>query len=552
MRRTEERILCLAVALGAACSLCFSQDARLQRGDALDSNPMVGSGGSNSAQGGTRGIDQLLRANLYVTGQVTGLGAFRGSVPYRPSDQFQIGLPSAGLDDFTRRSVGLQDVLHSPGGVYGAQPYLSRTSTVLGAGGLLSGAASPGTNVPKWTAVTPGIARQLRQDAMTQYRSQLPSPAGRVLSVPIEVDRIPTYATDRAATIADQVTGDADRRTSDPVRHAGPLETRPGAGALFGMMPGERSDRLARDLREMTRPDGHLDLRIDASVDDQYRLGGQQTLDLPSDPNDAQPPVAGSPPGVAKPEQTLSRRNEDVFVDLLLRLRERGDRATPFGRSGSGSPVARLTKDPSTPAAGPAAKSIVEIDPEHGMVVHRLAGLGKDALNRNLTMAEKELKKGRYYIAVEYFQIAQLADEDNPLPPLGMALAYFGAGETYTAGVRIHQAMGLFPPLMRSRIDLAKIMDPAQVKGQLSHFARRLREDPYERRDPYMFLSACYMAWNAGQPSEAVRYAEKLLAVAKDQEILQAYARSILKNEGKDKGAKMLTPLGKAAPAPKQ
>ena len=110
------RLTALIVLVGASCTVCHAQDARLQQGDALDSSPLVGSGGRNTASTGglLRDKGQGIDSQLYVTGRVTGLGAFRGGLPYTPKGAFRLTLPSASLSDFNRRSVGLEDVLKGP------------------------------------------------------------------------------------------------------------------------------------------------------------------------------------------------------------------------------------------------------------------------------------------------------------------------------------------------------------------------------------------------------------------------------------------------------
>ena len=66
-----------------------------------------------------------------MTGQVTGLGRFRGNVGYLAPDELHMRMGTAALSDFRRASVGLSDVLL--GVPYQAAPYYDRSSTALSA-----------------------------------------------------------------------------------------------------------------------------------------------------------------------------------------------------------------------------------------------------------------------------------------------------------------------------------------------------------------------------------------------------------------------------------
>ena len=110
----------------------FGQQYHSQQGHLLDANPRLGSFGWNS----NARLDALMpRANLYVTGNVTGGARFQGLVPYGSVDEFSQTLGTSALSSFRRDSVGLGDLRGGPSG--GPRPYIdvsrSVTSTYGGA-----------------------------------------------------------------------------------------------------------------------------------------------------------------------------------------------------------------------------------------------------------------------------------------------------------------------------------------------------------------------------------------------------------------------------------
>ena len=155
-------------------------------------------------------------------------------------------------------------------------------------------------------------------------------------------------------------------------------------------------------------------------------------------------------------------------------------------------------------------------------------GLGKDQLNAYMTIAQGRLKRGRYYEAVDRFKLVRIFDGTNPLPMIGMGLAYFGAGEAYSAGLQFRAAIEMLPPLIESRIDVAAMMDVKDARAQLVNLEERLRGDPYTRRDPHVYFAACFMSRNVGNRSEAIRYAEIIRKLAPENKIIRAYAQLVL------------------------
>jgi len=100
-------ILSLIVSLSFLSETLWGQYYVSEQGHLLDANPRLGSFGLNTQ---TR-LDSLVpRANLYVTGNVSGGASFQGLMPYSSSQEFQSTLGSSDLSNFRRDSVGVQDL----------------------------------------------------------------------------------------------------------------------------------------------------------------------------------------------------------------------------------------------------------------------------------------------------------------------------------------------------------------------------------------------------------------------------------------------------------
>ncbi|HUU21733.1 MAG TPA: hypothetical protein VM389_04275 [Phycisphaerae bacterium] len=555
MKRRWTCVLC-AVLMGCMAAASVAQVREMRIDNALDANPMVGSGGSNSP-GNTDSLGDLLKSNLYVTGQVRGLGGFRGTLPYRPSNQFRIDLPTSSMSGYLGRSVGLEDVLQ--GDTYRTRPYFDRSKTALGAGGILSGRSAVGTNVQYSTSLSPDLSRDLRVDALQDYRSLLPDQPGRLLSAPLQQPSVPysprlqsgegsypyrSYAPagSDARLPAEEPAGQQSQRS--PAMIGPVLPTRVGAGALFGVLSAQSRDRLARELYQMENAEGPVGTRIDASLDaslgEQYKLGPEQELPaelLAADANARPAEPYASRQDVTRPLKGV-RRNADVFLDLLLVQRERltqtgAVRPAEAPREGAGADLL------AEPTAAP-QRTIVEIAADKTILVHRLSGLRQDDVNRNLRAAEKMLKEGKYYAAADRFQLVEAlawgsARPGNPLPLTGAALAYFGAGEWYTAGLYFRKALERSDALAETRIDVGEMMDIKDVTAQLRNLERRLRQSRFEKPDPHLLLAGVWMHRNVGNDAEARRYARQLLQLTKKEKVMEGYAQTVLKDDSGSK-----------------
>lgn len=467
-------------------------------GQARDASPQVGSGGLNTGTSIGAYGSFALDSQLYVTGQVTGLARFRGSVPYTAPGQFQIGLPSASLSDFQRRSVGIGDVLS--GSTYAPAPYYDPARTILRAPAIVAGLGLPGTNVPaNASMINPSVASRLYVNAMAQYQSLLPSSPGRALAVPMQP--MPSAVTPYGSAVREGVSaGAAARNREEP-----PV---PGAGVLFDVLLDRERARLGKELYELEHPEWSVKARVRAAV--------QAEANFPLYPGD--PNAYRGTRNVARGtglESPAAREDLDAFFEFLQRLAQRRDLT-------GGLPEANAVLPPSGPGA------IVELTPGNVIVIHAFAGRGKDLLNRTLADADAKLKTGKFYEAAEAYETAYVQNLRNPVPRLGRALAYFGAGEPVTAGAEVRMALETFPPLMEMHLDIRALMDMNVFTSRLADLDRRLAAAEEGSADPVLSFMACYLHHNAGHQADARRYALMVQSVAGETKTARAYADYVL------------------------
>ncbi len=487
MKITVRIASAVAVAAVVACPLAGQVGPR-QTGQALDANLQVGSGGYNPLMRSTR-----LNSQLYITGQVTGLGGFHGSVGYTAANELRTLLPSEALDSFRMRSVGMQQILRGGGGTFRAEAYYRRSVTALGIPGITSGRVAPGSTMPLASHGQPSVVRKLYREATDRYAGLMDTrvDGGGLMALPAGSSRMGS-----AVPLAPGRGGWVQpARTID-------------LGISAFALPGGPGEELADELYDLHRVKARLDQAVDATVDATAKRTtdtGDTTLPpLPGKTEDAgdtrgRSTVDGMPP-----------RNQDVFLDLLVRLRER--RA---GRPAETPP----TKDDDT--------SIVQLAGEDEIVLRALAGQGKDLFNRHMAHGREHMANGRFYQAASEYERAALASPRNPLAKMGLAVAYFTAGEPLTSAVHLRRAFAMFPELMRTRVDIKSMMGSTVLRHRLTALGKRLSRQRV-RDERMLAFVLTFMHRNAGNVNETKRYAQMLSRIAKRDKVLAGYAAFLL------------------------
>lgn len=169
---------------------------------------------------------------------------------------------------------------------------------------------------------------------------------------------------------------------------------------------------------------------------------------------------------------------------------------------------------------------LVQVSPSGGLLLRGLAGTGHDEFNTTMTQAEKDLRQGKHYNAVEGYRRAAALQPDNPLPRVGLSLALFAVGEPLGAATHLRRAAATFPPILTSGVDIAGLADAELMGRRLAFLATRLEHVP--SKDPMLYFIGAYVHANLGQVEQAKDYALKLQASAGTDNILADYARFVL------------------------
>jgi hypothetical protein len=507
----------VAVAVGLSAP-ALGQVTRVEIGRALDASPRVGSAGYNTSVPAGTGIN----SQLYVTGQVRGLGSFHGRVGYYADNQLNLNVPSGRLSDFRRQSVGLSDVLSGP--AYLPAPYYDPSLTAMKAPGILAGRTAPGANVPAPSLLAPGsptsLGEKLYVDALNGYGPVVPLPRASVPGPGRALEVGPFWQ-------PDAWTWRGAARSTVP---AGRAAAATDAMGLFAVARSREQNELAQELyREYQREVGagrRVAAGVEARVDARPGTGpaGGSAGSSVTGPTGE---TRGGPVGGAAGEP---QANQDVFLDMLMRLRQRRVATERRAEEGRLRPPAGAPAGPAvTPPAdeGSPRSGLVELSADQKVVLRGLAGKGGDVFNVHMARAESDLRAGRFYAAANRYRTASLVNSRNPLPRVGMGLALLGAGESLSAAFQLRSAMGVFPPIMETQVDVGGLMGAKTLQSDLKVVERRLQTAGSESK-PLLYFLATFLANNLDQRQQAKSYAEKLKSYAGEDKLLKAYADYVL------------------------
>ncbi len=495
-----------------------------QQGNALDANNYVGGTGNLPYR-----RDYFPSANLYVTGNVSGGGGFRGFQTIRDSSQLLIDVPSAQLGGFQRNAIGVSDVLNgrslfqptpfylpqqTAGFATGynafATPGLETSSNVAfyrppqlpvrGLDGrltppiLLSPGAyrsttgldrlddprlSPGAAIPslrssspyRFGDVPPTFGQRL------DGRGLLPSSEERpgVFAPPIfDASALPS----RASVIQAPEFG-PDFRVDDVLSRTRSL-TDPrqlSSGARRGIGRFELDPATGRIVRrEFDEPPGPVPgaaRGLTARRADDSREGAARS---PLEPGDLLPGRAQ--PETARPEGDVLFRptGNDVLSDVQAAFKWL--EAARKRRSRAAQPA-----EPSGPLDVPSAldaDSLVSATRVLSEPMESYAGRAETRSNQYIREAEALARRGEYYRAAQAYETAGYFDRDNPLIELGRAHALIGAGEYASAVLHLKRGLERFPDLVHLNIDLAQfISDVTVLDSRRAELETRLAESEH-------------------------------------------------------------------------
>ena len=484
--------------LASVASGAWGQIVPVQDGRALDSNYRIGSGRVNSATPSRTAFS----SQMYITGQVSGLGAFRGTTGYFAENQLRMTVPSATLSDFRRQSVGLSDVL--AGETYRTGQYMDRSTTALGLREIISGLTAPGTNVPRTGYSDPIVSRKALDEAMSDFRPLLGERPGNAISSDIQ----PAIKIDAAAP---RVVDRHGSWTGSVVPQAfGASEL-----AVFTVSRPSQRNEVDVELQELQRLTDDDVTRIDSKVRGPVvarAAGGTHS-------------ALGSA-GTAEKGAWES----DVFLTLVYLLQKQhldssgGPKVVRPIDPKSGDPDMKLKPL----GARPGSPELVEQGLRGELVFNTLAGKGAGAFNVAMREGEKHLKSGHFYNAADQYRLAVEIAPRNPTARLGLSAALFGAGESLGAALQLRRAMEIFPPIMVTTLKVIGKIPSKKLKGRLDEIYEGLKERRGTNVDPQLAMLAAYMHRGAEWNEIARLCAVKLKDAAGDDKLFAAYATYVI------------------------
>ncbi len=476
-----------------------------QQGHLLDANPRIGSFGLNT----NARLDSLIpRANLYVTGNITGGARFQGVVPYRSGNEFQGSLGSSTLSDFRRDSAGL-NTLSSPVGSH--RPYIDASRSVTRTYGR-NVVNTKGINRVQLTPVGAAILGRYNYDSGSSMR-----PLSKTYSLGGS-SVMPKF---RMATT-----------------HAGPINLRSPAtqtpetsrANLFrpGIAPAQTETSPTQPQTETsTTEPGRTPFRTSPH---QLRELYQQPT-----PTTEQPKV---PAGQQDQTDQMRRSNSPVPFQLHERqtdqayLTEQSSDKTPDGgdtsavsRPGSALIQSRLFHSPLSRSSRLGAGSGITTAPiakigDSDDSSSNLAEAYRQQLDFYTKRGEKLMRQRLYYKAANAYGTAILYGPQNARLYLAKAQALLGAGEYMSSAYFLDQALELSPELAKTETKSEQIF-PDRKK-----FEKQMKElDTWQKRSGQpmlLFLKgyALYLDGDIEQAKEALTEAQRLQGESRSVKVL--------------------------------
>lgn len=494
---------------------------QLGNGTGLDNNLQQGSGGVNSPKvRNTAGV----YADAVITGNVTGLGAFRGEIDYGAPSEFRGQLSTDDNFTFYRRSYGSAAPLRSRvlgrSNIYGdaGRSYYGGGESVLirsGAGATLGGITGRGTD---YSSVAP--VSRIDSGPMSSYQAYTRSPrqfnrqsayyseqrlavsrdeAGRMLEVtssplmglnvrPIEPPK-PTTTNDSSATPAESIsdarlTGQLDvpePLTDDRGRPISEMQLTARTVSL-----GERlgSQVLATRYLDQARPTESAEELASVSKSLDVLLLGDRSVE----------------PG------------QDVYMDLLGQIKrdaltDRADAAvTPAGPDTEPADD-EATEPTEAEATRPTAPAVAERNAiiEAAMAklnydlepLGTLAGSSRTLFNDAMREAESHMRKGRYFDAETAYERALRLKPGYPTAMVGRAHAQIGAGVFASAARSLRAVYSNHPEMIAARYTQPLLPDDERLDWAITRLEAQQEKNRASTGAPMLLAYIAYQQKDA-------------------------------------------------------
>lgn len=530
------RMLSLCFGLVALWIAAPSAEAQYALGDGrrLDRSLQQGSDGYNSARvHNTAGQYQ----NALVTGNVGGLGNFRGNVGYRAPGEFTGSVSGDLVYNFQRASAGrglYRDLRAHEGSGRG----LARYRPSWDGGGQYFSRPGSGASAGSITGVSApygraAVVNNSDSTGAAQYQSRL-----------VQNQRVDAYSFSRSEPLATagaggrvlQVqAGGLDLRLQRPRinQYTPSYDTRPPAGIQegvdltgAGLVPEEdgQRDDPARVSGQLMSQDYRI-LPLPLTLGE--RIGGQIQV---TEVDGVGSLDAGETARLLR--QSLNRMvgdrqvkpGEDVYADMLRRLRGEVTEEKPVqnrlvdppkekdtGEDGpkpdaEGGALDRTGLDAQKPGAE-TLDGLIERLGKNNLPIKSMAGSSENFLNEALAKAERLMSHKRYFDADAAYANTLVHKPGHPLAVAGRVNAQLGAGLYISAATTLRGLLNAHPELIATRYKEPLLPPAARLAKSRQDLERQLTATP-RAGEPALMLA--YIAYQQGNRDACDRALEEL------------------------------------------
>ena len=524
----------LALAIGTLPTLWIGHSAWAQYpaagqdGHANDANNRIGSNGYNSGSG----QHVTVTGNQIVTGNVTGGRAFRGPVPYTDPSGFMGPMGDAVSDAFIRNSSGVPSRFGAPADLTTPRPFYGDVRAVPPpAGSVPEGfnGGYVGTSLTSPSSLTSVLssapldyslqARTMPQfspaeDVMSNpysFQNSLPQPGesslltgSSLIASPLFGVRAQNGSMMNAAT-GNQYQPGANsieamqremiqasgprQQQAQPNANAGPGNSKTGnTGSLVQPLDhpleAPQNNPLSNDVTSNPLENGPLNssvttgqgLRQQFIVPPSRQSTQYSELDKRLQQYNASHPV------------TDEQANAQFQQELANRQRQANSTIT------GGNAERQGTKCNGNAPAGN-APSPLEMD-------SLATGIPAKGLHDLMANAEVLLREDRFTTAIEQYDRAARVAPNNPLIPMGRAIAELGAGLYAQSERDLRQVYRSAPATMMAKVNLGHLLTSQRLEYLSKDLSSLAQQYPHDER-PWFLLA--FIHYNTGHSDEAAK-----------------------------------------------
>jgi hypothetical protein len=497
---------------------------QLGDGTGLDNNLQQGSGGVNSPKvRNTAGV----YADAVITGNVTGLGAFRGEIDYGAPSEFRGQLSTDDNFSFYRQSYGSAAPLRSRvlgrSNIYGdvgRSPYGGGDSVMIrsGAGATLGGITGRGTDYSSVASVT-------RSDGglISNYQSYTRSPR--------QFNRQTAYYSEQRLAVSRDEAGRMLEVTSSPLMGLNVRPITPSKSTTMGDSYATPADgvtdaRLTGQLDvtepltdDRGRPISETQL-IAQTVSLGERLGSQvlatQYLDQarPTESAEQLASVSKSLDVLLLGDRSVEP-GQDVYMDLLGQIKrdalsDRANAAATQPEQGAEPGEAEPT-EPTEPSEAENTRPTAPAVAERNAIIEAamaklnydleplgtLAGSSRTLFNDAMREAESHMRKGRFFDAETAYDRALRLKPGYPTAMVGRAHAQIGAGVFASAARSLRAVYSNHPEMIAARYVQPLLPDDERLEWAVTRLEAQQEKNRASTGAPMLLAYIAYQQKDA-------------------------------------------------------